>query len=144
MTRKVFHFYDKQRTVLPRLGARSWPGCDLIENHDAIQCDVTKSSSANTQVKRHPRALACVFVCVQKKRNKKRSLPHDPREKTNMLSVQLRHEAGEGEGRKKEKKKTSTEKMRRYRRAGHPHCAFASILIFRQDFLRAEQSSGCF
>lgn len=53
LTWKVFHFYDKQRTVLPRLGV-AWPVWDLIENHDAIQCDVTKCFSANTQVNRHP------------------------------------------------------------------------------------------
>lgn len=44
-------------TVLPRLGVpcSAWA---LWENHDAVQCDVTKASPANTQqVKRHPCVL---------------------------------------------------------------------------------------
>jgi len=46
LTWKVFHFYDKQRTVLPSLGV-DWPVWDVTENHDAIEYDVIKRSSAN-------------------------------------------------------------------------------------------------
>lgn len=56
LTRKLFHFYGKQRTVLPRLRVAR-PAWDLIENLDAIQCDVPKRSSTNSQVNRHPRVF---------------------------------------------------------------------------------------
>lgn len=122
LTRKVFHFYDKQRTDcrLPRLGV-AWPVWDLIENHGAIQCDVTKGSSANTQVQRHP--------CGLQKR-----LQRDLR-KRNMLSVQARTEI------KCQNKDAQISARCVGSSAGHPHCVFASILIFIRTSW--EQTSGC-
>lgn len=113
LTWKVFHFYDKQRTVLPRLGV-AWPVWDLIENHDAIQCDVTKRSSANIQVKRHP----YVF---------QKSPPHDLRQGN---IVWFQPQTG---GKKKRQNKNAQISARRVGSSGgHPHCGFAFILIFIQ------------
>lgn len=101
--------------LLPRLGV-AWPVCDRTETHDAIQCDVTKRSDANISVKRHPRVV-------------KQRLRRD-------LRSTLAAQAG---------KKTSKQKNAQLparcvgSSAGHPRCGFASILIFIQDFLRADQ-----
>lgn len=107
--------------LLPRLGV-ALPVWDLIENHDAIQCDVTKCSSANTQVKRHPPVF-------------QKNLLRDLRAEKNMLSFQAW-----GARKKKRQHKNAQIWARGVgSRAGHPRRVFASILIFIQSFLRADR-----
>lgn len=132
LTRNLFHFYGKQRTVLPRLRVAR-PAWDLIENLDAIQCDVPKRSSTNSQVNLHP----CVFQNTPLSRRP----PHKKRKKKKKETGSwFRHGRRETGGEKNVNTRNAQIPARCYgSRAGHPHRVFASILIFIQYFLRAHQ-----